>query len=589
MLRDEACGNITSDDAGREVTLAGWVRRIRNLGGINFIDLWDRTGTVQIKFDPEVSAEVVKTAEKLHIEYVIQVKGRVQKRPKEAINPKVKTGEIEVSAEELRILAECKPLPFMIEDEDATEEMRLKYRYLDLRRPTMQRNIILRHRAIKAIRDYLDEVGFVEVETPILMKSTPEGARDYLVPSRIHKGKFYALPQSPQMYKQLLMIAGYERYFQIARCFRDEDLRADRQPEFTQLDIEMSFVNERDIMTLSEGLMGYVFEDTLDIKLNIPFERITYNEAIARYGTDKPDMRYGLELIDVTDIIAKGSADFIRKMKDEGAGFIAITHHRDKNPSRKELDEYERTAKDCGAGGLMQFYISPEGVKGALTRFYTDEQLKQLVEKTGSNDGDLIQIAGGEMPKILEVMGKYRSKLAQKMCLVDKSCEFKFVWITDFPLFELDEEGNITSTHHPFTSPVEEHIEMLETEPLSVVARSYDLVCNGYELGTGSIRISDSDLQRGILKLVGLSDEQIEDRFGFFLKALDYGCPPHGGIALGLDRIIMLMAGEESIRDVIAFPKTLRAVSLMSDEPSEVDEEQLKELGLIVVRDEDEE
>jgi len=586
MLRDEACGNLTKTDNGRDVHLCGWVRRIRNLGGIIFIDLWDRTGTVQVKFNPDVSRKLVDEAEKLRLEFVVFVKGTVCERPKDAVNPKITTGEIEVVATELKLLSRCSPLPFMIEGEEPTEEMRLRYRYLDLRRPIMQRNITLRHRVIKDIRDYLDEVGFIEIETPILMKSTPEGARDYLVPSRIYRGKFYALPQSPQMFKQLLMISGFERYYQIARCFRDEDLRADRQPEFTQLDLEMSFVSEQDIFTLTEGLLGYVFEDVLSLKIDIPFRVMTYEEAMTRYGTDKPDLRYSLELIDLTEIISDGSADFIKKMKREGASFIAIVHSIGEKPSRKVLDEYEAIAKGCGAGGLLQFYILDGKPQGGLKKFYTDKQMTLLIEKTSANEGDIIQIVGDEKKRALEIMGAYRKALAEKLGLTKNNTNFKFLWVVDFPLFELTENGKIGSAHHPFTAPRDEDTHLLDKDPLSVIARHYDIVCNGIELGSGSIRISDATLQRKILRMLGYSDREIDNRFGFFLEALDYGCPPHGGIAPGLDRIIALMAREGSIKEVIAFPKTLKGVSLMSGEPSEVGEGQLKELG-IEIKEED--
>ncbi|MGQ9707039.1 MAG: aspartate--tRNA ligase [bacterium] len=580
MLRDEACGNLTKTDIGRDVHLCGWVRRIRNLGSLIFIDLWDRTGTVQVKFDPDISKDIMETATELHLEYVVLVNGTVSERPKDAVNPKIKTGEIEIIAKELKLLSRCAPLPFMIEGEEPTEEMRLKYRYLDLRRPRMLRNMILRHRAIKDIRDYLDEVGFIEIETPILMKSTPEGARDYLVPSRIHHGKFYALPQSPQMFKQLLMIAGFDRYFQIARCFRDEDLRADRTPEFTQLDLEMSFVEEKDIFALTEGLLGYVFEDVLGIKLEVPFRIISYSDAMGKYGTDKPDLRYNLELKYVTDIISEGTSEFIKKMKCEDVSFIAIVHSIGEKPPRKVLDEYESLAKGCGANGLIQFYLSGGKPQGALTRFYTEKQLSTLIERTQSKNGDIIQIVGDENKRLLEIMGRYRRALAEKLGMIKKADEYKFLWVVDFPLFEVMEDGKIGSAHHPFTAPKDEDIGLIDTDPLKVISRHYDLVCNGIELGSGSIRINNGTLQRKILKILGYTDKQIDERFGFFIEALEYGTPPHGGIAPGLDRIIALMAGEENIREVIAFPKTLKGISLMSGEPSEVDEEQLKELGI---------
>lgn len=582
MLRSDACGAITSEYIGDEVKLCGWVRKTRDLGGITFIDLWDRTGIVQIKFDPEVDRELQERASKLHLEYVIQVVGEVQARPEDAINPDLSTGEVEVIAESLELLNRSQPLPFVISDEEPTEEIRLKYRYLDLRRPEMQKNILVRHRMIKAIRDYLDEVGFVEIETPILMKATPEGARDYLVPSRVHKGKFYALPQSPQMYKQLLMVAGLERYFQIAHCFRDEDLRGHRQPEFIQLDIEASFVEQEDIYLLTEGMFGYAFEETLGVQLDVSFPRISYSEAIRRYGTDKPDTRFGLELEDITELMMKTDIKFARKIIEEGGIFIGLRLPERGNASRSELEEIEKLAIKEGAGGLIQLVVEDGGLTGNLAKHIPDEVSVELIELFEADERDLLLLAGGDEGVTREIMGRFRVSLAKREELIPKN-QFNFLWVTEFPLFELTEEGNITSSHHPFTAPVEEDIPLLDENPLEVSANAYDIVCNGVEVGGGSIRIHDPDLQRKVFGILGLSDEEVEQKFGFFLEAFNYGMPPHGGIAPGLDRLIMLACGEESIRNVMAFPKTLQATSLMSGEPTEVPDEVLKELGLRIV------
>jgi len=579
MMRNHSCGKLTQAEVGQEVLLCGWVKRNRNLGGITFLDMWDRGGTVQVIFDPNLDERLHRQAVKLRAEDVIQVGGSVRLRPKKDRNPDMATGEVEVLASELKMLADSATPPFeLVGDEDISEDLRLKYRYLDLRRPRLQRNIIFRHQVIKAIRDYMDEVGFIEIETPILTKSTPEGARDYLVPSRIYPGRFYALPQSPQMYKQLLIMAGFDRYFQIARCFRDEDSRADRQAEFTQLDIEAAFVDEEDIYLLMEGLLGYVFKECMDLKIAQPFPRLTFDEAMTKYGTDKPDLRFGMELWEATEAFAGVEADFMAKIIGEGGSFIGLTVPGGAEFSRKERDELERLAKKLGAGGLIQLKWKGGKLEGALAKFIDQGAKERLLEVSGASDGDLIVAVGGQLSKSQEVMGQIRLALGERLELV-KSDDFKWLWVTDFPLFELA-DGVINSSHHPFTAPREEDIPLLDSDPLKVYARHYDLVLNGVELGSGSVRIHDAVVQRRIFNLLGLSDEEVEERFGFFLEAFSYGCPPHAGIAPGLDRMIAVMLGEFSIREVIPFPKTLRAASLMTSSPSSVDEAQLDELGI---------
>jgi aspartyl-tRNA synthetase len=579
MMRDHSCGKLTAEEVGIEVLLCGWVKRNRNLGGIIFVDIWDRGGLVQVVFNPALPQEVYKQAVALRAEDVVQVRGKVSLRPEKDRNPGMETGDVEINATFLSLLADSATPPFeLIGDEEVNEELRLKYRYLDLRRHRLQHNIIFRHNVVKAIRDYLSEVGFIEIETPILMKSTPEGARDYLVPSRIYPGNFYALPQSPQMYKQLLMMAGFDRYFQIARCFRDEDSRADRQAEFTQLDLEASFVEEEDIYKLMEGMLGYVFEECLEQKLEIPFPRLTFDQALAKYGTDKPDLRFELELWDGTNVLATTSANFIKKIIASGGAFIGLTVSGGAELSRKGQDELERTARELGASGLIQLKFKEGKLEGAVSKFIPEEAKEGLISQAKAGDGDLILAVGGERTPTLNIMGELRRHLGYKLGLINPQ-DYKWLWITDFPLFE-EVDSKIQSPHHAFTAPQEKEISLLDTDPLKVHARHYDIVLNGAELGSGSVRIHDVALQRKIFKVLGYSDGDVEERFGFFLKAMEFGCPPHAGIAPGIDRLVTMLLGESSIREVIAFPKTLRAASLMDGSPSPVDPAQLEELSI---------
>jgi aspartyl-tRNA synthetase len=578
-MRTGYCGEFSARDEGREVELCGWVHRRRDLGGITFIDLRDRSGLIQLVFNPENKA-AHELARSLDREDVVQVKGIIKKRSKENINPNLPTGEIEVEVHGLEVLSKSKPLPFQIQDEvEAREETRLEYRYLDLRRPRMRQNLFLRHKVILEIRKFLDARGFIEVETPMLTKSTPEGARDYLVPSRTFPGRFFALPQSPQLFKQILMIAGFDRYFQIARCFRDEDLRADRQPEFTQLDLEMAFVTQEEILALVEELVCHIFREALGQELVRPFPRLRYQEALARFGSDKPDLRFGLEIREASDLFAGSEFRIFREAVASG-GIVAglALSGSDHTYSRRELEELEKLVKGFGAKGLVSLKLGEEGVESAISKFLSPELIARLRERFGAGPGDLIFLLADEPRRAREALGALRLELGKREELISRG--WKPLWIVDPPLFELDEQGNITSTHHPFTMPKAEDLELLEEEPLAVRADAYDLVLNGEEVAGGSIRIHRRDLQSRIFKILGLSEAEAEEKFGFFLRALEYGAPPHGGIAFGLDRLIMLMAGAESIREVIAFPKTLTAYCPLTGAPTPVREEQLKELGL---------
>ena len=581
MLRTHTCGELNESNVGQEATLCGWVWKSRDLGGLFFVDLRDRYGFTQLVFDPAVGKGLHKAASKLRGEDVVRVAGEVRLRPEEQRRDDAPTGAVELHVRELEVLARAKTPPFNLAEEELKvhEELRLEYRYLDLRRPHMQRNLAVRHRAVKAIRDYLSARGFVEVETPILMRSTPEGARDYLVPSRIHRGKFYALPQSPQMYKQLLMAAGVDRYFQIARCFRDEDQRADRQPEFTQLDVEMSFADEEDVFDVTEGVFAASFRKGINHEVKTPWPRLTWREAMSRYGRDKPDTRFGLLLEDATDIFAETSSEVFRKIVDAGGSVFALRVPG--RLSRKQLDELEAAAKAEGAGGLASLKVGPGGaLSGALAKFVDNGAAAALLAKTGAEEGDVVVACGGPFETAAAAMGSVRLKLAE-MSNVKKEEGFHFLWVTDFPLFERDAStGEPVPSHHPFTSPRLEDVDKLEAVPFDVMSRAYDVVVNGVELGSGSVRIHDAGLQRRVFQAFGYSDDEIEARFGFFLRALEYGTPPHAGIAPGLDRWIMVMCGEESIREVIAFPKTLRASSPMDGSPAPVAREQLDELGL---------
>jgi aspartyl-tRNA synthetase len=567
------CGLVRPENEGSTVTLCGWVQRQRDMGNLLFIDLRDREGIVQAVFSPE-KPELLEAAKKIRPEYIIGVRGRVRRRDPKAVNREMATGEVEVVAEELKIFNPAKVPPFQVADPAAaTEELRMKYRYIDLRRPSMQRSLRLRHEAAQRTRTFLSGRGFLEVETPFLTKSTPEGARDYLVPSRIYKGRFYALPQSPQIFKQTLMISGVDRYFQVVRCFRDEDLRADRQPEFTQIDIEMSFADREDIYELVDGLMAAVFE-VRGKKVRTPFPRLSYREAMEKYGTDKPDLRIKAEIIDLTAEASQLQPEVIRKVIASGGTLKGLRIAGGAGFSRSQLDKIGQKAKDLGAKGII-WLKSQGGLKSSL-RLEAGEA-RRLWEKMQAGDEDLAVFIADKSEITLPVLGALRREL-----LLDQAENgLAFTWVTDFPLFEWsDEENKIVSVHHPFTSPVDEDIPRLEVEPLAVRAKSYDLVLNGYEIGGGSIRIHDFALQRRIFGLLGLSEKEIEEKFGYFLEALGYGTPPHGGIALGFDRIVMLLAGKDSIREVIPFPKTTSALCLLTGSPSEVSEKQLAELGL---------
>ena len=581
MLRTHSCGELSKEHVGERVTLAGWVHRRRDHGGLVFIDLRDRAGLVQVVFNPEVSAEGQGIATKLRHEYVVKVTGEVAKRPPGTENPKLATGEIEVIAQQAQILNISKTPPFYInEDVEVDENLRLRYRYLDLRREKMKENIILRHRVIKFMRDFLDERGFIEIETPILIKSTPEGARDYLVPSRVHPGKFYALPQSPQQLKQLLMVAGFERYYQIARCFRDEDQRADRQPEFTQLDLEMSFVDEEDILVLVEKLFTALVENVKPtMRVLQPFPRLSYYDAMERYGTDKPDLRYGLEIRDLSDIAGQSDFTVFRSALHEGGRVRGICAPGFANYSRRQLDELAAFVQARGAKGLVTLPLGEEEIRSIAARFLTREQIEEMAMRFGAKEGDLLLIVAGKTKMVEEALGALRQEVANRLELADPNL-LAFCFIVDYPLLEKGEGGRWEPMHHPFTAPREEDIPLLDSDPDRVHAKHYDLACNGCELSSGSIRIHTRELQEKIFKLLGYSEEEVERRFGHLLEAFEYGAPPHGGIAPGIDRVVMLLAGEQTIREVIPFPKNQSAQDVMFDAPSPVSEAQLKELHL---------
>ncbi len=580
MKRTHLCGRLSKGDAGSIVTLTGWVGGSRDHGGLIFIDLRDRTGTTQIVFNPEINKEIHEKASLLRDEFVIEVTGVVEARPPNAVNKELATGEIEVAASKLLVLNPSKTPPFTICGQSAvSEEVRLKYRYLDLRRPSMQRNLTLRHKINKAIRDFLDRENFLEVETPYLTKSTPEGARDYLVPSRVNPGKFFALPQSPQLFKQLLMIGGMERYFQIVRCFRDEDLRADRQPEHTQVDMEMSFVEESDILSLVEGMLSYAFSSALGTELKRPFPILRYEEALLSYGTDKPDIRFDMRLKDITDILGSTGFKIFRTALTGGGRVKGINLKGKGTLPASQIEGFGKVVIPYGAKGVCWFKVE-EGLclKSPVAKFFKSEELEAISNRMKAERNDLLLfIAAGEKTAA-EATGALRCELARRFDIV-KTDSYQPVWVVDFPLFEFS-EGHLKPMHHPFCMPSAEDMHLLENEPLKVRARTFDLVMNGEELGTGSIRIHRPDLQRKIFKLLGMGESEIESKFGFFLNAFDYGAPPHGGMALGLDRLVMLAARSESIREVIAFPKTQRAISPLTGSPDEVSPEQLKELHI---------
>ncbi|MCB9422586.1 MAG: aspartate--tRNA ligase [Ardenticatenaceae bacterium] len=586
MLKTHSCGELRQEHVGQTVTLAGWVNRRRDMGGVIFIDLRDRNGKTQVVVNSGRSQAAFAIADQVQREYVLKITGEVNRRPEGQENTDLATGDIELLADEVVVLNPAKTPPFLIDrDEVVDETLRLKFRYLDLRRERLQRNLTIRHKAIKFIRDFLDKRDFLEIETPILFKSTPEGARDYLVPSRVHPGKFYALPQSPQQLKQLLMVAGYERYFQIARCFRDEDLRADRQPEFTQLDMEMSFVERDDILDLVEELMVGMVKTASIVPLAYEkFPRMSYAEATSRYGTDRPDVRFGLELQDISDLVAHSAFRVFAENVAAGNPVKAICVPGCGDYSRKQLTELEDLAKGAGAKGLAWLAIHPETeeIRGPIVKFFSVEQLIGITERMGAKPGDLVLISSDQKLVVHEVLHTLRMEMAKRLGL-PKENKLSFVWVIDFPLFEETmENGHYAPSHHMFTSPKREHIPLLDTDPHAVLSEQYDLVCNGFEVAGGSIRIAERPLQRKIMELIGFSMEEAMDQFGHMLEAFEYGAPPHGGIAPGIDRLVALMAGEPNIREVMAFPKTAQATDLMSDTPSEVVQKQLDELHIAV-------
>ena len=586
-MRTHRCGDLRAAHSGSKVTLCGWVHSRRDHGGVTFIDLRDTAGVVQVVFSPETSAEAHQEAQSLRTEFCVRVSGEVRARPEGTVNPRLPTGEVEVAATELDVLSAADTPPFQVDDHaDADEMLRLQYRYLDLRRPSMQHKLKLRHAIVAAIRRFLDAEGFVEIETPMLTRATPEGARDYLVPSRLHPGSFYALPQSPQLFKQLLMVAGMDRYYQIARCFRDEDLRADRQPDFTQLDLEMSFVDVDDVLDVTERCFKYVWAETLGVELPA-FARLTYVEAMERYGTDKPDTRFGLELVDLAEVFASSEARVLRAALDAGGAVFALVLPGAAAVSRKEVDALVAEAKALGAGGLVPVRITSEGATSPLDRFLSERERSDLVKVTGASEGDLVLVVADELRgRAQRVLGNLRTRLAERYGLipqVDPSDPdaWRFVWITDFPWFEWNEqEGRWEPIHHPFTGVVEETLVHLESDPGSVLSKSYDITLNGWELASGSVRIHEPELQQRMFGALGISPDEAKARFGFLLEAFRFGPPPHGGIAPGIDRIVALAAGERNIREVIAFPKTQSAADPLTGAPAPVDPDQLDALHI---------
>jgi len=584
MRRTDYCGNITPEQIGQKVTVCGWVQRQRDLGGLIFIDLRDRTGLVQLQFDESVNKEAFDVAFGVRSEYVLEVTGTVAKRGG-AVNENLKTGMLEILADTVKVWSRAKTPPFeIVENSNVNEELRLKYRFLDLRRPDLQGNILMRHRITKITRDYFDENGFIEIETPMLMKSTPEGARDYLVPSRIHPGSFYALPQSPQIYKQLSMVAGFDRYMQIARCFRDEDLRADRQPEFTQIDLEMSFVEMEDVLGMVEGFMERVFREALGEEVKLPLPRLTYQEAMDRYGSDKPDTRFGMELFDISDIAENCGFGVFSGAIEAGGSVRGITAEGGAATlTRKEIDKLTEHARGIGAKGLAFIRWMPEGINCSFGKFLSEEEMKAILERSGAKEGDVVLfVADAKKSIVLNTLGALRLLVADKLGV--KKEGYNLLWITEFPFFEWDEDNQCwVAMHHPFTSPMDECLQYLETDKAKVRAKAYDLVLNGVELASGSIRITDPELQGRMFNMLGLSPEEAHQKFGFLTDAFQYGAPPHGGLGMGLDRLVMQLLGLKNLRDVVAYPKVQNASELMSSCPSEVSPEQLKELGIAII------
>ena len=580
LKRNHFCGNLSRKNKGEKVILAGWVKKRRDHGGLIFVDLGDKSGVVQVVFNPKVDEESHLQARSLREGWVIAVEGKVRMRPLESVNLGLETGEIEVIVENLEILNISESLPFPIQDKiEVSEETRLKYRYLDLRRPVMQRILHLRYEVTKQVRSFLDKKGFMEIETPFLTRSTPEGARDYLVPSRVNPGEFYALPQSPQLFKQLLMVAGFDRYFQIARCFRDEDLRADRQPEHTQIDIEASFIEENDIYKLVEKMLAHVFKKTLGISLKTPFPRLDYEEAMDRFGTDKPDTRFGLELKDISSLASQSKFEVFRRCLAQGGQVKGLRLPGGSCLSRKELEDLSQRIQSYGAKGLSWILLAPEKIKSSLSKFFPKAILLKMIELMEGEKGDALFLVADRKEVVADSLAQLRLYLGKRVNLIPENA-YQLVWIVDFPLFEHDREGRLAACHHPFTSPKEEDLPLLEVNPEKVRARSYDIVLNGEEIGGGSIRIHRRKIQERILEILGIDSLQARERFGFLLEALSLGAPPHGGIAFGLDRLVMILARAKSIREVIPFPKTQKAISLMTQAPSPVDEEQLKELHI---------